>query len=154
MCLIIPRNSSNVCLPGAPPISVHMPGCVWRRAELVPGHGMTGPSLHMSSPGPAVVPGVACMEFLCWKSVTVGSALSAGLVRLSRNLHPTPTTYILFTINFIQVFDQVTPSPVLNCPAERQQLNTERSARCPEPPPAAAGSQAQYQLQLSPQFKE
>ena len=43
---------------------------------------------------------------------------------------------------------------VLNCPAERQQLNTERSARCPEPPPAAAGSQAQYQLQLSPQFKE
>ena len=42
---------------------------------------------------------------------------------------------------------------VLNCPAERQQLNTERSARCPEPPPAAAGSQAQYQLQLKNRYE-
>ena len=41
----------------------------------------------------------------------------------------------------------------MNCPAERQQLNTERSARCPEPPPAAAGSQAQYQLQLKNRYE-
>ena len=67
-------------------------GCVWRRAELV-----TGPSLHMSSPGRcgAWCSSVACMEFLCWKSVTVGSALSAGLVRLIQE--PTSNTYNLHT---------------------------------------------------------
>ena len=99
MCPMIPRNSSNVCLPGAPPISVYMPGCVWRRAELVPGHGMKDPSLHMSSPGPAVVPGVA------WCSLHGVSLLEVshrGLSTLSRAgpliQEPTSNTYNLHTL--------------------------------------------------------
>ena len=97
-CPVLSRNSSNVCLAGAryveprPSPCTCRGGCVWRRAELV-----TGPSLHMSSPGRcgAWCSSVACMEFLCWKSVTVGSALSAGLVRLIQE--PTSTTYNLHT---------------------------------------------------------
>ena len=117
MCPIISRNSSNVCLPGAPPISVYMPGCVWRSAELLTGHGMTGPSLHMSSPspGPAVVPGVA------WCSLHGVSLLEVshrGLSTLSRAGPAYPGTYIqhlqptysLQSTSF-KLFDQVTPSP-------------------------------------------
>ena len=100
-CPVLSRNSSNVCLAGARYVEPRPSPCTWRVGvsgggrSWSPVPACTCPHLAAVVPYVAWCSSVACMEFLCWKSVTVGSALSAGLVRLIQE--PTSNTYNLHT---------------------------------------------------------